>query len=494
MSPETTLCPGKDGNFPFSRGPELDMLPTMKTNTPEIKQIHEDKVPLGIYELRGWVRTHRHSKSVSFIELSDGTSVKGIQLVIDQKLSGFAEVQPDIQTGASIRVQGNLVASPAKGQKYEFQVTAITVVGKADPESYPLQKKGHTLEFLREILHLRPRSNLFGAIGRVRSHAAMAVHRFFQERGFYYLTSPIITASDCEGAGEMFRVTTLDLHHVPMKDGKVHFEEDFFKSEASLTVSGQLEGEIFATALSKVYTFGPTFRAENSNTTRHLAEFWMIEPEAAFYELEDNMQLAWDFLVYLINYVLEHCADELEFFMQREWTDKTMLESLRKVATSSYEVIDYTEAIKILERAPKKFEYPVSWGIDLQSEHERYLTDEYVKGPAFVVNYPKEIKAFYMRVNEDGKTVRAMDLLAPRIGEIIGGSQREERHDVLLQRIRDLKLPEENYWWYLDLRRYGSVPHSGFGLGFERFLMYVTGMQNIRDVIPFPRFPGYAKF
>ncbi len=461
---------------------------------PSIREINSDKFPLGTYTLAGWVRTHRHSKNVSFIELTDGTSVKGLQLVIDQKLEGFAALQPDIQTGASIRVSGSLVNSPAKGQKYEFQVSAIEVIGKADPETYPLQKKGHTLEFLREILHLRPRSNTFGAVFRVRSHAAMAVHKFYQERGFYYLTSPIITTSDCEGAGEMFRVTTLDLANAPKKDGKINFDEDFFKGEASLTVSGQLEGEIFATALSRVYTFGPTFRAENSNTTRHLSEFWMIEPEMAFYELKDNMQLAWDFLVYLISYVLEHCEEELAFFAQREWTDKNLIESLKSVVASKYEVMDYTDAIKVLEKAPKKFEYPVSWGIDLQSEHERYLTDEYVKGPLFVVNYPKDIKAFYMRVNEDGKTVRAMDLLTPRIGEIIGGSQREERQDVLLSRIREMKLPEENYWWYLDLRKFGSVPHSGFGLGFERFLMYVTGMQNIRDVIPFPRYPGYAKF
>ena len=461
---------------------------------PSVLEINSDKIPLGEYEINGWVRTHRRSKAVSFIELTDGTTVKGIQLVVDQKLAGYDGVQGDIQTGAAIRASGKLVNSPAKGQKYEFQVSSIEVIGKADPELYPLQKKGHSLEFLREILHLRPRSNTFGAVSRVRSHAAMGVHKFFQDRGFYYLTAPLITTSDGEGAGEMFRVTTLDAENPPKKDGKVDFSEDFFKAEAGLTVTGQLEGEIMATALSKVYTFGPTFRAENSNTTRHLSEFWMIEPEVAFYDLNDNMKLAWDFLVYLINYVLEHCPEELEFFLQREWTDKTLVDSLKKVASSNYEVMDYTDAIKVLEKATKKFEFPVKWGIDLQSEHERYITDEHVKGPVFVVNYPKDIKAFYMRVNEDGKTVRAMDLLAPRIGEIIGGSQREERHDVLLNRIHEVKLPEEDYWWYLELRKFGSVPHAGFGLGFERFLMYVTGMQNIRDVIPFPRFPGFAKF
>ena len=322
----------------------------------------------------------------------------------------------------------------------------------------------------------------------------MAIHRFFYDRGFYYVHTPIITSSDCEGAGAMFRVTTLDLHNVPKADGKIDFNQDFFKAEASLTVSGQLEGEIFATALNKIYTFGPTFRAENSNTTRHLSEFWMIEPEMAFYDLQDNMQLAQDFIKYLIRWVLDNCQEEMQFFLEREWVAKDHVQNLESVANSTFQHLDYTEAIKILEKSGKKFEYPVHWGMDLQSEHERFLTDEYVKGPLFVVNYPKEIKAFYMKVNDDNKTVRAMDTLVPRLGEIIGGSQREERHDVLLNRIRELKLPEENYWWYLQLRKFGTVPHAGFGLGFERFLMYVTGMQNIRDVIPFPRYPGYSKF
>lgn len=461
---------------------------------PTIKALLGGEHPLGSYSVRGWVRTHRQSKNISFIELNDGTCIKGLQLVIEPTVESYGKVAEKISTGASIVAAGTLVDSPAKGQRFEFHVKDIELVGAADSETYPLQKKGHTLEFLREILHLRPRSNTFGAVFRIRSVASYAIHQFFQERGFVYLQSPIITSADCEGAGEMFRVTTLDLHDVPKVSGKPDFSQDFFNAEASLTVSGQLEGEIFATALSKIYTFGPTFRAENSNTSRHLSEFWMIEPEVAFADLEENMRLASEMLSYLINAVLERCTDDLQFLSEREWVEKGMIESLRKVAQSKYEVIDYTEAIKILERSGKKFEFPVSWGIDLQSEHERYLTDEHVKGPLFVVNYPKDIKAFYMRLNEDGRTVRAMDMLVPRLGEIIGGSQREERHDLLVQRIKDMGMPEENYWWYLELRKFGTVPHAGFGLGFERFLMYVTGIQNIRDVIPFPRYPGFAQF
>ncbi len=450
--------------------------------------------PVKAVEVGGWVRTHRQSKNVSFIDLTDGTSVKGLQIVIAPDLVGYQDIAADVTTGAAVRIEGDLVPSQARGQTVELQATKITLIGKADPETYPLQKKGHTLEFLREILHLRPRSNTFGAIFRIRSIAAMAVHEFFQERGFYYLTSPIVTTSDCEGAGAMFRVTTLDLAKPPIIDGKVNYSEDFFKREASLTVSGQLEGEIFATALSRIYTFGPTFRAENSNTTRHLAEFWMIEPEMAFYELADNMALGYEFIVFLIKRVLDKCREDLEFLQGREFVAKDLISSLEKVVVSPLETIDYTEAISILQRSGKKFEYPVEWGIDLQSEHERFLTDEYVKGPTYVINYPRQIKAFYMKVNDDGKTVRAMDLLVPRLGEIIGGSQREERLDVLKERMAEFHLSEESYWWYLDLRRFGSVPHAGFGLGFERFLMYVTGMSNIRDVIPFPRYPGYAEF
>lgn len=459
-----------------------------------IREILEDRIPVGALQLGGWIKTHRQSKRVSFIELSDGTSVGNLQLVVDPTLAGYQEVAGKLSTGTSIRVAGQLVLSPAKGQKYEFQVQELQLIGEADPEQFPLQKKAHSLEFLREVLHLRPRTATMGAVLRVRSAAAFAVHRFFQDRGFFYLNTPIISTSDCEGAGQMFHVTTLDLQNPPKVNGKVDFSEDFFKEPASLTVSGQLEGEICALGISKVYTFGPTFRAENSNTTRHLAEFWMIEPEMAFYELEDNIALANEFLRGIIREVLERCPKELEFLASQEWVQAGHIENLQAVVESQCVTLDYTEAILILEKSGRSFEYPVTWGIDLQSEHERYLTDEYVKGPATVVNYPKEIKAFYMRLNEDGKTVRAMDLLVPRLGEIVGGSQREERHDVLLEKIRAMGLDESSYWWYLELRKFGTVPHAGFGLGFERLLMYVTGMQNIRDVIPFPRFPGFAKF
>jgi asparaginyl-tRNA synthetase len=414
--------------------------------------------------------------------------------VVDPNLAGYAECASRLHTGASISVHGELVLSPAKGQKYEFQVRELTLIGEADPEQFPLQKKQHTLEFLREVLHLRPRTATMGAVLRVRSAAAFAVHRFFNDRGFFYINTPIISTSDCEGAGEMFHVSTLDPQNPPRVNGKVDFSQDFFKEPASLTVSGQLEGEVCATGLSKIYTFGPTFRAENSNTTRHLAEFWMIEPEMAFYQLEDNRQLAQDFVKSVIRELLTTCSKDLEFLASQEWVQPGHLENLRVVSESEFACIDYTEAISILEKSGRSFEYPVRWGIDLQSEHERFLTDEHVKGPVTVINYPKEIKAFYMRLNEDGKTVRAMDVLVPRLGEIIGGSQREERYGVLLEKIRGQGLDEAAYWWYLELRKFGTVPHSGFGLGFERLLMYVTGMQNIRDVIPFPRFPGFAKF
>lgn len=460
-----------------------------------IRDINSAKVEKGKVSVQGWVRTHRQSKSVSFIELNDGSAVKGLQLVIDPALESYAKVAANISTGAAIRVSGELVDSPAKGQKFELKVLDITLIGQADPETYPLQKKGHSLEFLREILHLRPRSNTIGAVWRVRSRAAMAVHRFYQDRDFVYLHTPIITTSDCEGAGEMFRVSTLDPRNPPLQDsGQIDFSQDFFKEQAHLTVSGQLEGEIGAMALSKIYTFGPTFRAENSNTTRHLSEFWMIEPEVAFNELPENMQLAWDFVKYVVSDVMQNCAEELEFLHAREWSDPGLSSALQTLISADYSVLDYTEAIKILEKSGKKFEFPVSWGMDLQTEHERFLTDEHVKGPVFVINYPKDIKAFYMKLNEDQKTVRAMDLLVPRLGEIIGGSQREERSDVLINRIKEMGLPEAPYWWYLELRKFGTAPHAGFGLGFERLLMYLTGMQNIRDVIPFPRFPGYAKF
>ncbi len=464
-------------------------------NSFSIRDIHADKIPLGSYKLSGWVRTHRQSKNISFIEIADGSAVKGLQLVIQPTLAGYAEDAQRVATGAAIEVSGKLVASPAKGQKYEFQVDSFKLLGEADPESYPLQKKGHSLEFLREVLHLRPRTNTIGAMLRLRSVASMGIHTFFTTRGFYYVHTPIISTSDCEGAGNMFRVTTLDLLNIPRAEGKVDFSQDFFRDEASLTVSGQLEGEICATGIGKIYTFGPTFRAENSNTVRHLSEFWMIEPEMAFYALEDNMLLAEEFIKYLINYVLEHAQAEMEFFEKSEFTQGAgLIQQLQEVASSKFESLDYTKAIEILEKSGKAFEFPVKWGMDLQSEHERYLTDEYIKGPVFVVNYPKAIKAFYMRQNDDGKTVRAMDCLVPRLGEIIGGSQREERYDNLVSRMKEAHMDVERYWWYLDLRKYGTVPHSGFGLGFERFLMYVSGFTNIRDVTPFPRYPGYAKF
>lgn len=461
-------------------------------NTHTIRQVLHSQVPLGPFSIGGWVKTHRQSKNVSFIELTDGTSVQGLQVVVEPGLASYDEIASQILTGASLQVEGELRPSPAAGQKFELAASKITLLGIASAEEYPLQKKGHTMEFLRTICHLRPRTNTFGAVSRVRSAAAMAVHRFFQDRGFYYVHTPIITTSDCEGAGEMFRVSTIDPADPPKVDGKIDYSQDFFKELAGLTVSGQLEAETFATAMSKVYTFGPTFRAENSNTSRHLSEFWMIEPEMAFYDLNDNMQLAQDFVKYMISYVLEHCAEEMEFF--NKWIEKGILEAVSKVAQASFQHMDYTEAIKVLEKSGKSFQYPVRWGIDLQSEHERYLCEEYVKGPLFVVNYPREIKAFYMRLNEDGKTVRAMDLLVPGVGELIGGSQREERHDVLKQKMIDSKIPVEGLWWYLELRKFGTVPHAGFGLGFERFLMYITGMQNIRDVVPFPRHPGFAKF
>jgi asparaginyl-tRNA synthetase len=440
----------------------------------------------------GWVKTRRDSKGVSFIQISDGSSFRDLQVVVEAGSIDEA-VLARVTTGACVRVEGELVASPAKGQAVELKARAIEIFGEADPASYPLQKKGHSFEFLREIGHLRPRSNTFGAVFRVRNALSYAIHRFFQERGFLYVHSPIITASDAEGAGAMFGVTTLDLMNVPRKpDGQVDYAQDFFGKPAYLTVSGQLEGEIFALAFSNIYTFGPTFRAENSNTPRHLAEFWMIEPEMAFCDLAGDMQLAEEFLKYIIRYVLDHCADDLAFFNQR--IDDSVIATLEHVERSSFEHVTYTEAIQLLEASGKKFEFPVYFGADLQSEHERYLTEEKFKRPVIVTDYPKEIKAFYMRENDDGRTVRAMDVLAPRIGEIIGGSQREERLDVLREKIRAQGLSEEAYSWYLELRKFGSAPHAGFGLGLERMLMYVTGMKNIRDVIPFPRTPGSADF
>jgi asparaginyl-tRNA synthetase len=441
---------------------------------------------------RGWVKTRRDSKGIHFVQINDGSGFQDLQVVIEENVVP-EEILRHVTTGACVAVTGELVESPAAGQAVELKARGIEVYGAADPITYPLQKKGHTMEFLREIAHLRTRSNTFGAVFRVRNALSYAVHQFFQERGFVYIHTPIITASDAEGAGAMFGVTTLDLMNLPRTDeGAINYEEDFFGKPAYLTVSGQLEAEIFALSFSNVYTFGPTFRAENSNTPRHLAEFWMVEPEMAFCDLADDVALAEEFLKYIIQYVLDQCVDDLEFFNKR--IDNTVLETLEHVASSRFEHVTYAEAIDILRSAERDWEFPVHWGADLQSEHERYLTEEKFKKPVVVTDYPKEIKAFYMRANDDDKTVRAMDVLAPRIGEIIGGSQREERYDVLLDKIQSQGLHEEAYWWYLELRKYGSAPHAGFGLGLERMLMYLTGMKNIRDVIPFPRTPGYAEF
>ncbi len=436
----------------------------------------------------GWVRTRRDSKDFSFIQINDGSSLSSLQVVAQKTIKDYKENVLSAQTGAALRVKGEIVESLGKGQSIELSATSVELVGPS-AEDYPLQKKRHSFEFLRTILHLRPRTNTFGAVSRVRSKCAQGVHRFFEDKGFIYLNSPIITTSDCEGAGDMFQVTTLDLEN---REEKLDFSKDFFGEKAFLTVSGQLEGEIFASALTNVYTFGPTFRAENSNTPRHLAEFWMIEPEMAFCALEGNMELAEEFIKYIISYALNNCEEDMEFF--NSFIDKGIIKSLEEICNSEFSHLTYDEAIKILEASNKSFEFPVSWGMDLQTEHERYLSEEYLKKPVFVTNYPKEIKAFYMRLDDDERTVSAMDLLVPRCGEIIGGSQREERYDVLLRRLKECNMPKEHYDWYLDLRRFGSVPHSGFGVGFERVVMYLTGMSNVRDVISFPRTPGNAKF
>jgi asparaginyl-tRNA synthetase len=446
--------------------------------------------------LQGWVRTRRDAKAFSFIELNDGSCLKGIQVIADAKLPNYTTEILHAQTGASVEIRGKLVPSQGQGQKWEVIAESVTVIGLADA-TYPLQKKGHTLEFLREIAHLRPRSNLFGAVFRVRSRLAYAVHQFFQDRNFHYVHTPIITASDAEGAGDMFRVTTLDLAHPPMaEDGAVDVTKDFFAKKTFLTVSGQLEAEIFATALSNVYTFGPTFRAENSHTSRHASEFWMIEPEVAFCDLEGDMTLAEEFVKYLIRDAKTHCAADLEFF--GKFVDQALLARLDFVLEKPFVRCSYTDAVEILAKSGKTWEHPISWGANLQSEHERYLTEEHFKCPVTVYNYPRAIKAFYMRQTDgcvpDRQTVAAMDLLVPGIGEIIGGSQREERLDKLREGMALHHLDEQAYWWYLDLRRYGTVPHAGFGLGFERMLMFVTGVANIRDVIPFARTPGTADF
>jgi asparaginyl-tRNA synthetase len=457
--------------------------------------------------VQGWVRTFRNNQ---FLAINDGSTIQNIQAVVDFNQTDELLLKR-LTTGACVSITGELIASPAKGQTVEVKVKSLEVLGDSDAEKFPLQPKKHSLEFLREIAHLRSRTNTFGAVMRVRHAMAFAVHKFFNDRGFYYIHTPVITGSDAEGAGAMFRVSTLDPNNPPRDEqGKINYKEDFFGRETNLTVSGQLEGETYALALGEIYTFGPTFRAENSNTTRHLAEFWMIEPEMAFYDIQDNMQLAQDFLQYLVRYALENCMEDLDFLNKRaleeeqskpqdQRSELSLLDRLKFVSENDFQRLSYTEAIEILRNSnpnkKKKFQYLIDqWGVDLQSEHERYLVEKHFKKPVILYNYPAEIKAFYMRQNEDGKTVAAMDVLFPGIGEIIGGSQREERYDRILKRVNELGLPEKDLWWYLELRKFGSAPHSGFGLGFERLILFVTGMTNIRDVIPFPRFPGNAEF
>jgi asparaginyl-tRNA synthetase len=441
--------------------------------------------------VKGWVRTRRDAKGFSFLEVNDGSCLNNLQVVVDEAKAAYEQLH-QVTTGAAIEVAGTLLASPGKGQRWEVHASELTLLGPADAATYPLQKKRHTDEFLRTIAHLRPRTNKYGALFRIRSESAFAVHQFFRERGFYYLHTPIITGSDCEGAGELFRVTALPLFATSEPHDIPTVEHDFFGKEANLTVSGQLEAELFACALGNVYTFGPTFRAENSNTPRHAAEFWMIEPEVAFADLDDNMDLAETFVKYLVNHIMTHCATDLELFAR--FVDKDLMDHLHTIVQQSYARLPYTEAIELLQKSRKAFDYPVAYGADLQTEHERYLTEEHFKKPVIVYNYPKDIKPFYMRLNDDGQTVAAMDLLVPRVGELIGGSQREERLEVLEQRMQACGMAPESYWWYLDSRRFGSVPHAGFGLGFERFLMTVTGVTNIRDVIPFPRTPKHLEF
>lgn len=464
----------------------------MKRTT--IKQIFRNSQEHLNKEIRvsGWIRTVRSSKAFGFIEINDGSFFKNLQIVFEEeRLDNFKEIAK-LPVGSSIEVEGELVESPAAKQPFELKATKIEIEGRSGSD-YPLQKKRHSFEFLRTIAHLRPRTNTFSAVFRIRSLLSYAIHKFFQERGFVYVHTPIITSSDAEGAGEMFRVTTLDMNNPPRdEEGNVDFSEDFFGRETNLTVSGQLSVESYCMAFGKVYTFGPTFRAENSNTARHASEFWMIEPEIAFAELKDDMELAEEMMKYIINYVMENAPEEMEFF--NKFIDKSLFERLNNVINSDFGHITYTEAIKILEKEKQNFDYPVEWGSDLQTEHERYLTEKVFKKPVFVTDYPKDIKAFYMRLNDDNKTVAAMDLLVPGVGEIIGGSQREERYDYLEKRMKELGMKKDEYWWYLDLRKYGGTKHAGFGLGFERAIMYMTGMSNIRDVIPFPRTPKSAEF
>ncbi|HPP48592.1 MAG TPA: asparagine--tRNA ligase [Spirochaetota bacterium] len=448
-------------------------------------------IPIDDCIVAGWVRTKRESKENIFIEINDGSCLSNLQVVVGVGDSSF-DIAQRLHTGASVYIQGSLVPSPAVGQTWELKPNIITVFGDADPESYPLQKKRHSFEFLREIAHLRPRTNTMGAIMRIRNQVSYAIHTFFQQKGFLYVHTPIITTSDCEGAGEMFQVTTLDLHNLPMVNGAIDYTKDFFGAKAALTVSGQLEGELLAMALGDIYTFGPTFRAENSNTTRHLSEFWMVEPEMTFATLEDDCSLAEEFLRFIFKWVLEKCQEDMQFFNER--IKPGIIQNLELIVNSSFEIVTYTEAIEKLLQSKESFEFPVHWGMDLQTEHERWLTEKYFKKPIIVIHYPKTIKAFYMKLNDDNNTVRAMDVLVPGVGEIIGGSEREDRYDVLITRMKEMGLNPDDYWWYMDIRKFGSAPHAGFGLGFERAIQFITGMQNIRDVIPFPRTPGNARF
>ena len=458
----------------------------------KINQIKETDIGKKI-TVKGWLKTVRNQKTFSFLDLNDGSTLQDLQIIADENTKNYSDVINDLTTGCSVSITGEVVKSPGKEQSFEIKATEIDLIGKCDAQTYPLQKKRHSFEFLRTIANLRSRTNSLSAVTRVRNALAFATHKFFQEKGFLYINTPIITESDCEGAGEMFKVTTLDLLNPPLKDKKeIDFEKDFFEKPTFLTVSGQLEAECYACAMSDVYTFGPTFRAENSNTSRHLAEFWMIEPEMAFADLNDDMDCAESYLKYCVKYVLDNCKNDLELF--DKFVSKGLIKKLENVINSKFERLPYTKAIEILQNTKKKFEYPVKWGIDLQTEHERYLTEEHFKKPVIIIDYPKEIKAFYMRNNDDDKTVAAMDILVEGVGEIIGGSQREERLEVLEAKIKKMGIDPKTLWWYLDLRKYGTVPHAGFGLGFERLVQFVTGMENIRDVIPFPRYPGHAEF
>lgn len=467
----------------------------MRTKIKLLKHPAQDMLPIlgKTFTVKGWVRTVRKQKQCTFIEVNDGSTLSNFQVIVNPDFPKYDTLTDSITTGCSISATGTIVESPAQGQPIEMHAKELHLIGTCDPENYPLQKKRHSLEFLRTIAHLRPRTNTIGAVARVRNALAFATHSFFQQNGFLYVHTPIITAADCEGAGELFQVTTLKPENLPKtKEGSVDYTQDFFEKPAFLTVSGQLNAEAYACALSDVYTFGPTFRAENSNTSRHLAEFWMIEPEMAFADLNDNMENAEAYLKFVLKYVMDHCPEEIAFFDQ--YISNGLLERLKHVLETPFERASYSFCIRVLEKADKKFEFPVKWGVDLQSEHERYLAEEYFGKPVIITDYPKEIKAFYMRDNDDNKTVAAMDVIVPKIGEIIGGSQREERVDHLVGKMNRLGLPVENYWWYLELRKYGSVPHSGYGVGFERLIQFITGIENIRDTIPFPRYPGKADF